>query len=170
MSESWVTETYSTCPQLLLECPCKPKTGKKAREQSWEPGLSLFREGLSWRCFAWTSFFGPMCILWKDLTRLRPKEVKHWYVCLCWDPWVQVDRREKWKLKLHQIRRTDKWLLSIGAVLRQRMASERKDWVSVYFLELGFFCLFFESFMTCWNTVLHNSFSPSVLLSGFCSA
>lgn len=134
LSESWVTETYSTCLQLLLERPCEPQTGKKTQEHSWEPGLSPFREGLSWRPVAWTSFFGPMCILWRELTRLRPKEVKPWYVCLCWDPWVKADRREQWKSELHQIQRTDKLLASIVAVLRQLMASEIKDSVSMYFL------------------------------------
>lgn len=58
-------------------------------------------------------------------------------------------QKREMKIELHQIQRTDKLLLSVSAVLRQLMAPERKDWVNVYFLELGGFVCFFESFKTC---------------------
>lgn len=137
---------------------------KKTQEHSWKAGLSPFTDGLSWRHFS--SFFAPVYL--RSNRVKTKKKIKPWYACLCWDPWVKVERREKSKLELHQIWKTDKPLLSIGAVLRQLAASGRKDCVN--FLELLSFCLFLESFMRCWNIVLHNCFSPSLLFSGFCCA
>lgn len=166
-------ESQKHIAPVLNFCWSVPVNHKQARKHNSSPGNEACHH--SEKSCPDGVLPGPhsliQCIFYeKIVTRLRSKEVKPWYVCLCWDSWVKVVRREKWKLELHQIRRTDKWLLSIGAVLRQLMTWERKDKISVCFLELGVFCLSFsESFMTCWNTVLHNSFSPSLLLSGFCS-
>lgn len=135
---------------------------KKTQEHSWKTGLSPFTDGLSWRHFS--SFFAPV-YLRSNSVKTKKKSNLDMPVC------VEIHGlkwREKSKLELHQIWKTGKPLLSIGAVWRQLAASGRKDCVN--FLELLSFCLFLESFMRCWNIVLHNCFSPSLLFSGFCCA